>query len=181
MSTAHPILRLPPRKYLHECFAYRGGKLWWKRRPRNHFKTVNRWHGWNTSYAGTVVGTINQNGYHRVGIRGIFYLLHRLVWKLRTGKEPPEFLDHIDGDKSNNAFNNLRPATRTKQKWNSKTHKNNTSGYRGVSKRKNGYIARIGPGGNQYLGTFDTAKKAAVVYRAAARKMHGNFYRGDSE
>jgi hypothetical protein len=180
MSTAYPILILPSRKYLRECFVYDRctGELRWKRRPQNHFKTKNRWAGWNTVYSGTIAGTINNHGYHHALIRGRHYHLHRIIWKLVLGMEPPEFLDHIDGNRSNNRFENLRPATRKEQSWNSCLYKNNQSGRRGVEKRGNKWIARIRIDGViHYLGTFNTISAAAAAYEHTARKVQGEFYR----
>ena len=45
----------------------------------------------------------------------------------------------------------------------------NTTGYRGVAKQGSRFIARITTGGKQqYIGTFGTAKEAAIAFDLAA-------------
>jgi hypothetical protein len=179
MPTANPIIVLPRRKYLAECFVYtRTGELRWKRRPRTHFPKEKEWRRWNSRYAGTQAGALKPDGYRDIGIDGVLHKAHRIVWKLVRDKEPPEFLDHIDGDRDNNRLGNLRPANRTQQKWNSHLYKNNLSGRRGVSPRGAKYIARIRVHGILvHLGTFKSIAAAAAAYEAVARKLHRGFYR----
>lgn len=64
-------------------------------------------------------------------------LLHRLVWILKTGEEPMSSLDHIDRNKSNNMFENLRLASRREQQHNQAKRKDNTSGFIGVCHKHN--------------------------------------------
>ncbi|MEZ0081757.1 hypothetical protein ABIF72_004231 [Bradyrhizobium japonicum] len=71
--------------------------------------------------------------YLRVSINHKIYLVHRLVWKMVTGEEPVGYIDHIDGNRFNNAWANLRDVTHDQNMWNAKLFHNNTSGYRGVS------------------------------------------------
>jgi hypothetical protein len=171
---------LPPVEYLRECFSYDSetGELTWKRRPREHFATQSGWKIFNRHYAGTCAGTINNLGYRHILVQGRHYTVHRIIWKLITDEEPPEFLDHIDGNKSNNRFINLRSATRTQQRWNSRLNKDNLCGRRGVQQRGNQWIARINVNGvSRYLGRFNTVEMAAEVYETAARELHGEFYR----
>lgn len=63
---------------------------------------------------GLIVRGSERNGYLRITIRNKQYSIHRLVWE--TFNEPiPEgyYIDHIDGDKSNNALSNLRLVTQS--------------------------------------------------------------------
>jgi len=46
--------------------------------------------------------------------------------------ECPEYLDHIDEDKSNNRVENLRPSTSSQNKCNIGVRANNTSGVKDV-------------------------------------------------
>ena len=45
-------------------------------------------------------------------------MIHRLVWKWVTGEEPGETIDHIDRNRSNNRFWNLRVASWSTQMQN---------------------------------------------------------------
>lgn len=90
--------------------------------------------------------------------------------------------DHANGDGLDNRRANLRPATRSQNNANKQRHKNNTSGYKGVSWRKRtrqwqAYIG-AGKGGKMiHLGYFTTAEAAARAYDAAAIVAWGEFAR----
>ena len=57
------------------------------------------------------VGSVNEDGYIRLWCHKKLRMKHRLIWFLSYGKLPDE-IDHIDGNRSNNALNNLRSVTR---------------------------------------------------------------------
>ncbi len=61
--------------------------------------------------AGARAGGVSGNGYVLVWCKGRQYSAHRIIWKLVYGVEPPELLDHLDGDKTNNDIRNLQPTT----------------------------------------------------------------------
>ena len=67
-------------------------------------------------------GTINQKGYRQVCMNKKVFLAHRLIYKLMTGKDPVEVLDHKDGNRCNNRWENLRPATWQENNWNRGNH-----------------------------------------------------------
>ena len=50
-------------EYLRECFYYKDGKLFWKERPRHHFKTDWSWKRFNKNKPDTEVGVKHQSGY----------------------------------------------------------------------------------------------------------------------
>lgn len=54
-------------------------------------------------------GFVNKNtGTRHIEVLGRNYSEHHLVWLLETGKHSEHRLEHIDGDKQNNRFSNLR-------------------------------------------------------------------------
>ena len=60
---------------------------------------------------GDPTGGLNSGGYYQTKVNGTLYYNHRLVWKMTTGNDPVNVIDHIDGDTSNNAFSNLQDIT----------------------------------------------------------------------
>lgn len=115
--------------------------------------------------------TPHNKGYRQVSIENRAFLAHRLAWLYMTGKWPKNLIDHKDGVKDNNKWENLREATNSQNRHNSKVHRNNISGIKGVYKIKGKYRVIIG------LGTFDTLEEASNVYKKAAIKLHGEFYK----
>jgi hypothetical protein len=99
-------------------------------------------------------------------------LLHRLL----MGAEKHEKIDHINGDGLDNRRKNLRITNYSGNNKNAKIRKDNTSGYKGVHLSKGKYIARIQVNGKRLqLGTFNSAKEAALAYNKKAKKVHGRF------
>ena len=126
---------------------------------------------------GDIAGSI-RNGYVVIKINVIAYNAHRLAWLYMTGAMPKEFIDHINGDRSDNRFCNLREATNAQNVQNEKTlRKNNTTGFAGVilNKRKKDkrYCAQIKINRkNVALGCFECPKEAHQAYLEAKRKFH---------
>lgn len=182
----HPIKTLPPVEYLRERFSYdlETGELRWRAQPREAFVSLNAYKTWNSRYAGKIAGTIKPNGYRVVSFnherhlhsRKIMWRAHRIIWKLLTGEEPPDSVDHRDRDPLNNKGLNLRSATGSQQCWNAERSKG-ISGYTGVARNGKGFLARIWHYGRvYYLGTFATAKEASAVYESTARKLRGEYH-----
>ena len=120
-------------------------------------------------------------GYYRVVLNGKKYYLHRLLAEaFIPNPENKPFVDHIDGDRKNNALSNLRWCTHAENQWNRGKQRNNTSEFKGVSfdKAAGKWKAQIGlDGKNEHLGYFYTPEKAAAAYEKAARELHGEFFR----
>lgn len=143
------------------------GRLWWKE-YRNGNCLAGAEAGWT------------EKGRRRVEIDHKVYLVHRVAYFLHTGEQPPQFLDHRDGDAMNNRFANLRPATRRQNNRNKGKYANNTSGHKGVVYRpeQRKYCARIGYNGRKkHLGVFDTVDEAVAAYQSAAKALYGEFLR----
>lgn len=132
---------------------------------------------------GSVVRTINGDGYIQISIAGKTYPAHRLAMLYMVGRMPEKsvLIDHIDGIKDNNKFSNLRTASPAENGRNSKLYSNNTTGYKGVDLHQNKYRARVWVGTNPnrtrlYLGSYNTPQEASIVYNKAAEMHHSYFY-----
>lgn len=114
---------------------------------------------------GAVAGSIRADGYVEIGLFGQSYLAHRLAFLYMEG-EVPELVDHIDQNRTNNTYSNLRAADRRLNAYNSKLDKRNTSGIRGVSwdKSKQKWVARFKQDGKYLcLGYFSSIEEAAEM------------------
>lgn len=134
---------------------------------------------WNTRYAGKLTTTSTYpNGYARLILNDHHYLAHRVAWLYMTGEWPSMGLDHINGQRLDNRWSNLRLATHSENLANKKKF-NGRSQFKGVSQSSNGqrWCAFIGRGVGKYLGTFDTEEAAHAAYREAALRLYGEFAR----
>jgi hypothetical protein len=95
-------------------------------------------------------------------------------WSIvNTCKSP---IDHKDHSIFNNQKYNLRICTDNQNKWNRGAQRNNTSGYKGVSKCGNKWVAGIWKDNKKYhLGTFTNIIDAAIAYDLKALELHGEF------
>ena len=87
---------------------------------------------------------------------------------------PGKLVDHIDGDKLNNRRSNLRLCDTAGNTQNRKMHKNNSTGYKGVSCSGDNYTVTVQ---TDYIGTYTDAEAAARVYDRVSKARFGEFYR----
>jgi hypothetical protein len=138
---------------------------------------ITRKVGRSNKSAGEVVGTVDGKGYLHVSVCKKFIRLHRLAWFLVEGEVPSE-IDHVNRNRLDNQWANLRACTQQQNTGNSGIPSHNTSGLRGVSKNlKSGlWHAQIKINGKQtYLGRFQDPIEASWVYDEAAAKHFGAF------
>jgi hypothetical protein len=100
--------------------------------------------------------------------------MHAQIMKTPKGMRT----DHIDGNTLNNQKSNLRICTHAENLRNRGKGKNNTSGYKGVSKHNKKWRVRIGVD-NRVIryGCYDTPELAARAYDELAKKYFGEFAR----
>lgn len=102
--------------------------------------------------------------------------MHRMI----MGNPPGMEVDHRDGNGLNNRRNNLRICTRRQNAKNLPVNCKSTTGFKGVSFRKdaNLYEAHITTNRKRRrIGYFCYAIDAAKAYNEAALKEHGEFAR----
>lgn len=87
------------------------------------------------------------------------------------------FIDHINGNGLDNRKANLRICSHKENMMNKKIYKNNTSGYKGVTRLTNGkWRCVIWKDGNKInLGVFLTPEDAAIAYDKSAIVLYGEF------
>lgn len=126
---------------------------------------------------GDIAGFTDHTGYRYIKYKSKKYSEHRLAYLFVFGTSP-KFVDHKDGNKSNNKISNLRECTRNQNGQNRPKTSTNTSGYKGVSwhKRDEVWTAQIGINGTLiHLGYFNNAEDAARAYDNRALEEFGEF------
>jgi len=133
--------------------------------------------------AGDVAGC-RKRIYTFISVDDRVYRAHLLAWFYMTGEWPDPFVDHRDLDKHNNAWVNLRLATKSQNQANIGLIKSNKSGLKGVSRYRAGEsygkpwqacITKDGKSMN--LGHFATKEDAHAAYVATAERLFGEFAR----
>lgn len=122
------------------------------------------------------------NGYRWVVLSRVRYAAHRLAWLIHTGAWPTDQIDHIDMDRGNNRFVNLREADRTQN--NANRRKVLTHQLKGVTLAPrcvtNPWVAQIGFKGKHYnLGYYPTEQAAHNAYVAAADRLFREYARAE--
>lgn len=166
------IKDLPAAEELRRLFIYdpETGVLRWRVKPHPRAQR---------SAPGSVAGTTGVRGYRIVKVGPEYYLVHRLIWKIQTGCDPVDQIDHVDGDRLNNRWANFREADNGKNRWNTRLAKNNKSGVKGVHlEHGRAWVAHIGTGARQIrLGRFHNFKDAVAARKHAEAALHGEFAR----
>lgn len=140
------------------------GVLYWKPRPREWFATQKAFSTWHTRFSGKPAFTKMSNGYLGGKIMGVHHYAHRVAYAVATGESLVGHIDHINGDRSDNRISNLRQVTQAENSKNIRIPGKNTTGFLGVTKRGNRFIAQAKL--NQrvyYLGLYKTAEEAAAA------------------
>lgn len=133
---------------------------------------------------GSVAGSVSAIGYVYISIDHEKHCAHRLAFLHYYGEFPNGAIDHIDGNRANNALPNLRLATISQNGFNSKLRTDNTSGCKGVTwvKAENRWKARAHLNGKEFsLGRHVRYEDAVAAYEEFAKEHHGDFYKSVSQ
>jgi hypothetical protein len=157
------------------------GVLTWRERTPGMFSggvrsPQARCKRWNTRFSGSVaLAYVGTYGYMKGSVNGVTLAAHRVAWAVYYGAWPDMYIDHINGEKSDNRIENLRDVNRVQNGQNSKISARNTSGIIGVGwhKASSRWIAHIGLNGTcktiGYFSEFGDAVRA----RQQADLQHG--------
>jgi hypothetical protein len=105
--------------------------------------------------------------------------IHKLVareWVPNPGQK--RCVDHIDGSRTNNNWENLRYATSSENGMNAKHRTDGSSVYKGVNYQTQAkkWKAQIGFNRQRiYLGIFPSEREAAEAYNTAAIERYGEY------
>jgi len=113
--------------------------------------------------ANNIAGCKNHHGYIVIFFKKKIYQAHRLAWLYVHGYMPPQQIDHINRDRSDNRLINLRLATHSLNNQNKKIQINNTSGFKGVSydKKIKKWVSNIGINNkNNRIGRYENISDA---------------------
>lgn len=130
---------------------------------------------WNNKFAAKKAFTAVRRGYRVGNVYGRTYPAHRVAWAIHHGDWPTGDIDHIDGDRQNNAITNLRDVTRAINLRNMRMSRHNTTGFTGVYRNTHTWkwSAKIWLNNRSvHLGYFATAEEA-VAARKRAQEENG--------
>jgi hypothetical protein len=173
---------LPSQEALRALLEYDDatGRLTWRSRPTSMFEggryAAERMAAmWNKKHAGREAFTSRDAAGYRNGcVLSIHTRAHRVIWKLKTGDDPPS-IDHIDGQRDNNRWSNLRGVSFASNMRNQKLRATNKSGVTGVrfDLRRKKWRAEIMFCGRTYsLGEYKNYEEA-VCARSAGEHRFG--------
>lgn len=126
--------------------------------------------------AGSSAGSVADTGYVRISIDNKRFYAHRLAWLYMTGRLPDHDIDHKNRIRSENWWDNLRPADKSKNSMNKVSSKPNKLGVKGVRMTKNGnYEAVVRCQRVAYSRVFQSVDDAGEWAVFVRQELHGDF------
>ena len=130
--------------------------------------------------AGSACNATTTNGkYYKTAYKGNQVLLHRLAWFLYHKTQPPEVIDHKDGNGLNNRIDNLREATTSTNQMNIDVTSKSTTGIKGIMPVRGGklYRAEVCVDGKRYQKHSKDINKLVQWVEAKRLELHGQYAR----
>jgi len=138
----------------------------------DEFTGIFRWNrsGFSIKHGSIAGNSYKGNPYIRIMINGVHYYAHKLAFLYMDGYLPENEIDHIDNNKINNSFKNLREVSRICNSRNKVNYSNNKSGVKGVyyDSFNNKFRPQISVNNRKiYLGRFNSFIEAVCMRLAA--------------
>lgn len=149
-------------EYLRHLLYYdpdTGVWLWENPLPRSKMKS------------GDMAGRRMDSGRWQLRIASGYYYGSRLAWLYMTGEWPKDQIDHINRDKGDDRWINLREATQSQNSYNRDWCEDNGR-MRGITSCGNQYAVNIG---GRYHGLYRFIEEAIVVRECMLVMVAGNF------
>jgi hypothetical protein len=141
-----------------------------------------RWRAFRTNpqriKEGQLAGQGKPGEYGEIMILGRKFQAHRLAWFYMKKRWPTALVDHKNGSKSDNRWENLREASRSQNGHNRSPGTNNKSGFVGVYPHGKKWRATVRVSGKSiHLGTFATREDAIKARQEFNVANFGEFAR----
>lgn len=135
-------------------------------------------------FVGRIAGCVDptKGGYRYIRLGGRSYLASRLAWLHETKAWPSGVVDHINGDRDDNRWENLRDVSVAENARNRSLNSNSTTGAPGVhwDAEQSRYVARLAiKGVRKYLGAFATLEEAVAARKRAEIDYYAEMRRDD--
>lgn len=127
---------------------------------------------------GEIITTLNEDGYVMISVQGVRMRGHRIAWVWMTGKWPNRDIDHINGQRADNRYLNLREANRSQNLMNGGLRKSNRSGVVGVHfcAERQKWVAQIKVQKRTVgLGRFEQFQDAVHARKKAEERYYKSF------
>jgi hypothetical protein len=136
---------------------------------------------WTKRHAHRRAGYLHKpSGYWLITVDGKLYKAHRLAHLHMTGEWPAKTIDHVQRQRADNRWNELRPATLAENGANTGLARSNTSGCKGVcwdpvNQRWRAYGTAAGR--QHSFGRYALFEDAVAARQVGAQRIHGAFVR----
>lgn len=183
---------LPDLNYLKECFELDPSSpsylKWNENRPRNHFKNLQAFESWKTTWAGRyIINETSDKKYYYLNVGGANIArqplkVHRIVYALHHNTIDFQnlLIDHINSDGKDNRPENLRLATYSQNLFNRPKQVNNKIGHKNIRYHESckKFTVQVGFKGKAiYFGSYSIIEEAIQVRDEKIKELAGHFYK----